>query len=412
MDVSASTIMDSQAQSKYRSVLDKYITARTKHLLKCTQRPNFVRSSNNCKKLVQTLQYSLECPDSWSPTRDLLVAAAPIMYQTGYRKEWIPYLKTGIEKSIENNDLLTQAQLNYELGFIYQNIGELQNAQTHYEAGISQIECAKDRSIYAKIVTKLAFVKRLQQLHDESEQLILDLLHQLDSTEPEWGTSHLILGWIAFDKLEWQKSKCHFSKALKVWNREDHPHSLARGLRDFATVLQMQKEYDTAISYYTKALQIFEEISEFHQAAVATMNLGVVYLFILQPQQALAHFINAESKFRRTQDLHHLALVYLNKGIAYREMAKLALSIDNLSSAIQIWEPIGSPDMLVNMLDELGITYTKTNRMAEAVSTFNTALGYLEQINDKRVCDFYRKEVETHLAEAEAHCCTSASYSN
>lgn len=408
MGVDVLNAIPAQNVDSYRAIFEGYINARADHLMQVVQRTDFVDNANEHEKLMHVLNYALESPDSWLTLRELLLAAAPLMQRIGYRHEWIPCLQKGIAKCTEYDDLQSQARLHYELGFIFQAMGQLHDAQGHYEIGISKIDCGQKRSIYAKLVNKLAFVKRLQQLHDESKQLILGLLPQLEPTESEYGTSHLVLGWIAFDKQNWEKSEYHFRKALDTWDAESNPLSYASGLRDLASVLQMQQKYDEAVDHYLKSLQFFEEISESHQSAVATMNLGVVYLFRRQPQQALDHFINVEPKFRHIQDLHHLALVYLNKGIAYRELAQMDLSICNLLSAIKIWEQIGSVDMLVNMFDELGVTYTKANCRAEAVSTFNWALVYLEQIKDKQIYDYYRNEVETHLAGAEVQQCTSA----
>lgn len=409
MGVNESSVVDSQAQSSYRSIFDGYVAARAKHLLECVQQPNFVHSSNNQKRLIQTLQYSLRCPDSWQVTRDLLVTAAPLMQRAGYRDEWAPYLQMGIEKSQEYNDLPSLAQLNYELGFIYQTMGQSKDAQTHYEVGISKIECGKDRLTYAKIVNKLAFVKRLQQLHDESEQLVLELLPQLEPTEPEYGKGHLVLGWIAFDKHDWEKSEYHFRTALDILEADSNSFSYASGLRDLATVLQMQQRYELAIGYHQESLQIFEEMGESHMGAVTIMNLGIAYLLTKQPQQALDHFRHAELEFRRVQDVHHMSLAYLNMGIAYRELTQLNTSIESILSAVDIWGRIGSTDMLVNMLDELGVSYTKAHQKALAISTFTKAMEFLDKIYDERVRTHYRREILIHLEEAEAQLAAPAS---
>lgn len=409
MDVNISSTTAAQSMDSYRAIFEKYINTRADHLMEIVQQADFVNDSSAHKKLMHALSYAFQSTDSWISIQKLLLAAAPLMQRAGYRHEWIPYLQTSIEQSADHNDMSSCAQLNYELGFIYQTMGQLQDAQTHYKMGISRIERNKELLTYAKIVNKLAFVKRLQQNHQESEQLVLELLPQLDPTDPEYGKSHLVLGWIAYDQHDWKESEYHFRKALDVWEAMPNTKSYASGLRDLATVLQMQQKYEAAISYHQQSLQIFEEIGESHMGAVTIMNLGIVYLLTEKPQQALAHFQHTESEFRRVQDAHHLSLAYLNMGIAYRELAQPDKSIENLLSAIDIWIGIGSTDMLVNMLTELGVSYTKADQIELATSAFNEALGHLEKIYDTDVSAYHHREILIRQKEAGVPSGTPAS---
>jgi tetratricopeptide (TPR) repeat protein len=322
------------------------------------------------------------------------------MEQAGHRDDWIPYLEQGILQSNLLADLQAEAELRLHLGYLYQLIGKLAEADTQSRFSAKCFESLDELHGRARALNRLAYIARLQRKYDEANKFIEIVLGLLDEEDPERANSHFVLGIIAFDTRDWQNALHHFQCSLHVWQKQGDKRQIAWGLRNLGPTLHEMGRYEQAVECYSNAIKLLEEMHDLAQQAVTQMNLGVVYLTLDQPQQALGLFLCADPILRKVCDDLHRAMNYCNMGIAHRMLKEWNQAEASLLSSVERWEQIGNTEAIANVIDELGLVYLEQGLLEKAMATFQDALERLAPIENEPGYQHRYETIKKHLEKA------------
>ncbi|MBV7329347.1 tetratricopeptide repeat protein [Chloroflexi bacterium TSY] len=277
-------------------------------------------SEDDREQALHVLSYAFKIPEAWPYTRDLLLTMAPKMEQAGFREEWIPYLKQGIEQSRFLNDPPTEAELNHHLGLLHQFLGHYDEARKFLTISSVLFKELNHLRNQAKVINRLAYIARIEGCYEEANSLVRTALTLLDEEDIGRGFSYFVLGSIALDEREWQFAENYFRQSLAFWEKEGDERKIAWGLRNLGPSLRAQERYDEAITCYRRAIELLENIQDPVEQAATQVNLGVIYSLQGQPDEALRLYELAEIIFRQTNDELRLARTLVNKGIDYRNV--------------------------------------------------------------------------------------------
>ncbi|NJN97520.1 MAG: tetratricopeptide repeat protein [Anaerolineales bacterium] len=386
--------------SNYRAVFERYTANSVQRLLERARLAEPILSLEDRTQTFHTLHYAFKLPTAWPVTRELLLTVAPHMEQAGHRDEWMFYLEQAIALSQQMGDSQAAAELQLQLGLLYQLRSNYETARRYLEVSAKQFEALDDPLNQARALNQLAQVARYQRRFNEATRLVEIALRLLDEEAVERAFSFFVLGVIAFDKRNWQEAERYFEQALALWTRVNDKRMMGRSLMSLSTVLLPQNKYQAAIEVNQQAIILFEVVQDPTHRAISQMNLGNVYLSLDQPQQALELYQPAEHVFRQTQDLFYLAHVNHNIGMAYRHLEEWAMAETAYRRSIDYQEKVGNLAWLVDTMDGLGLGYLNQGQPEQAITVFEAALERLTEIQGEPRHDHLLTMVSAHLQDA------------
>jgi tetratricopeptide (TPR) repeat protein len=353
----------------YRAEFTRYLTRNVAYLLTLVQETAAV-PDDLCNQTLHTLSYALQTPAAWPVTRKLLFALAPKLEQACLRDEWIPYLQTGVAQA--------------------------QAAHDSFTAGAATFAAAGDTENEARALNRLAFLARLYPAAGDPALLAQRALLLLSPEDPECAATYVALGWHSYDRRDWQSAARYFEDALAIAQQQGNLRQIARRLRDLASARQMQEQYEAALRSYEEAITRFALINDAYDQAVAQMNLGVVHLALNDASQALDRFALSEPIFKRVQDQLHLAMLYNNRGIALRMLGRWHEAEQAFLCSIALNEQVGNPIELLNVTDELAMTYFQQGKVEPAVLYLRKALDQLPALQETAAYTYWHEKITAH----------------
>jgi len=349
---------------------------------------------------MHLLSHAFQFAIAWPVTSHLLVAVAPQMEQAGHRDDWIPYLQQGVERSRALQDAKTEAELNLQLGILYQLLGQYGEANAYYAASVACFKTVNDRRGQAKAMIRQAQLYRLQRHYGEASQFVEAGFKLLTEDDVERARGYTVQGEIANDNDQWIEAVRLFEQSLKLWRRAGNQRMIAWNLTNLGVALRSLGSYQSAINHYTEAIDTLGDTNDPVHWAVTHMSLGNVFLTLHDSQEALRLYTLAEPVFQKTQEQLRLALLDNNRGIAHRELKQWEQAKAAYQSSIQRYQLIGNVELETNATDGLGLVATGQGAYEEAVDIFNHAVNLLKQFEAEPGWPYLHKEVQRHLQDA------------
>lgn len=370
------------AQSDYGSMFRQYVVRGAEQTLtKVADRSSM--DADGREQALLTLTYAMDLPEAWPVTRDLLVALAPRLEQAGYREEWIPYLERGVERCRTTGDSAAEGELLYQLGMIYQLLGQLDDARSQYERSAACFARIGDGRRQARALNRQAFVLRLQRRFDEAAQTADAAVSLLPVNDPERGYAAFIRGCLAWDNRDWPLAVQQYQEALRVAETSGDQRQIAWSLTNLGPALRASGRAEEAVACYQRAITILGEIDDrVHQAAART-NLGNYYLNTDQFELALALFLQAEEVFREVHDLLRVASITTNLSLVYRQLGQPDQAARYAEASIHFYQQLGDDASVVNAMNGLAEAHVDAGRDAEAEAVLDEAWALLQPIQDE-----------------------------
>jgi len=387
----------SPLEGDYLAIFKWHIVKRTQMILARVAQAIPILPANILKQALHILDYSLELPEAWPVTRELLLTMAPKMEQAGHRDGWMPYLEQGIRQSRQLGDTVAESEFQLQLGILYQLRAKYEEARSHLETSAKGFERLKEPHNQARVLNRLAYVARLQRHFEEAISFVETAQRLLDTDDGEFAYSSFVLGLVALDKRNWPEAVRYCQQAFEPWEQADNQRMMGRSLMCLGVALERMKQYPAAIRASEQAIGLFEATQDLVYKAAVQMNLGNVYNALEQPDRALKLFLPAKKLFLRVQDHYSLAMVAHNMGIAYRKLQQWDEAQAAYALSIQHKQEMGNIVALVNSMDGLGLVYLEQSKLMEAKATFEDALTELAKIQGEPGYEQRLAMIKAHL---------------
>lgn len=352
---------------------------------------------NERRFAMHLLKYAFLFPEVWPRTSRLLIQLAPKMEQAGHRRDWLPLLKQGAEQSQLLADERTSAELQLNLGILHQLLGDYAVAAQRLSASIHQFGQIDARLDQARAMNRLAYIERLRGRYGEATCLAENATHLLSPLDPEYGSSHTVLGAVAFDLGDWAGAAEHFRQSLILWEETGNQLMIARRLRDLGPALRAQQRYTEAIDCYARAIALFGEFQEPAQQAVTRMNLGVVYTELREVEQAVALYRLAEPIFQQMGDERQLAMLYYNLGLAYDAGQQIEQAQAAFLTSIAHGLNSGDVAFLIDTVEKLIAIYITLPQHTEVLFALQQGRGLLKEIGEQHTSHPHWQKLAQHL---------------
>lgn len=383
----------------YHSLFERYIKRSVERLLDRIDQARAALPLEDRLQILHTLNYALSRPTAWPFTRQLLLAAAPHMEQAGHQDDWLPYLKQGRQLSQANADWATLAELELQVGILYQRRTDYEVARQHMTESALHFVALGDSQNQARSLNRLAYLSRLQGQLDEAVSLVHSALKHPRMAAPERAYSYHVLALVTFEKRHWHMSVMYSKLSYGLWQGSDDWRMMGRSLINEGSALHRLESYPAAIQAYQRALSLFKEAADPLFQAITEMNLGNVYITLHQPDEALHYYQPAERVFRQAQDRLHTAMINHNIGMACHQLQQWTKAETAYLNSIVLKYELGNIASLVNTMSELGATYLAQGQTAQAAVILHEALAQLERITNHPRHDFLWQTVTGQLRQ-------------
>lgn len=209
------------------------------------------------------------------------------------------------------------------VGFIYDNKGDMPNAISYYNQALQIREKIKD---YKGVAMSLVNI----------------------------GTVYQFQGDI-------KKGLEYLEKALEIQTKIDDKHSMAYSLINIGLIESNQGNIPKALEYYHKSLKIREEINDKEGMAVSLTNIGFIYKRQGDTPKALEFYKKSLKIQEDMNDKRAAARSLNNIGSIYRDQNKIDMSLQYLNKSLSINEEIQDKRGIAASLTNLASIYKITN---------------------------------------------------
>lgn len=362
----------------YQATFRRYIVAGLRQTLDDLGGESFTLTESQRQQIWHLLSYGLVLDESWPHVRELLLALAPKMEQAGFREEWLAYLEAGVAQARAQNDPRAQAELRFQVGFLYLRLRRLDEAQENLTAAQGLFTDLGDLVGRCAAMNRLAAAVRYGGDFAQARLLVAYTTATLPEGTEEWAYSHFSAGLLYRELLDLDVARQHFERALAVSDRLGNRRQVGLCILNLGLIYFEQKAFAQSVDRAVAAGSIFEEIGDLHNLGISHMNAGIAYSQLNQVDQALALFAQAEAVFHRLHDSVSLAMIHCNQGIAYRQLQRPEAAIQAFQTGIVLWDQIGNLKRRINLVSGLGKAQMDLAQFDTAIQTLTTGLAELE----------------------------------
>jgi serine phosphatase RsbU (regulator of sigma subunit) len=274
--------------------------------------------------------------------------------------EQIPILRLSYWDSIRIdaekwNMKKTIAQATNNIGFVYDEQGDVTNALFYYNEGLKLRKEIGEKHGIAESLNNLAIVY----------EGLADIPHALE---------------------------CHFA-ALKIQEEIHDSVGLSLSFNNIAYIYEYQEDIPKALEYYKKSLAISQKIGSKDLVAMGLNNIGLLYRKLAtqavhsgkQKSDSLGvlsmeYFTKALRLFSEMNDYKGIATEYQNIGMLNMDKNDLPVAKEYYAKSLVLWEKIKNKSGAATVLTNMGELYFKEKDYSRALSSGQQALKLVKEI--------------------------------
>jgi tetratricopeptide (TPR) repeat protein len=328
---------------------------------------------------LSVIELGVKHPDLWQPTRELLFLIAPLIEQAGGREDWIPFLEMGVMKATRYGDLEAVGEFHFQLGLLFQLLGDYDQIEPHYRASADAFKKLPDTERHGRTLNRWAFAALTSAVKVELAMQLVERAEQLVQSAVEKGYSYMVRGEKARREKQPGVTYEWFAKSWEYWETVGNLRYIAWGLTNLGVSLNGIKQYEEGRDILHRAVGYFDLIHDPAYHSVALHNLGIAYYFLGNPQQALVYYHEALTVFRRLNRGHPLAMLYNAMGKSYKALGQWKQAYRSYELACEVFKQLNDVAQIANVMSNIAEIMEAEKRFTDAIELLRKALALLER---------------------------------
>ncbi|RAJ13498.1 tetratricopeptide repeat-containing sensor histidine kinase [Olleya aquimaris] len=216
---------------------------------------------------------------------------------------------------------------------------------------------------------------------EELDSLTIQLAYQSpDSSKVDTSVSIIK---ILFDKKDYSKAQKFITLSEDLAKDLNYKKGLAEITFYKARISNQQGNIDKAISDFKNAKSLYASIKDTISIAKVNSNLGVLEIKNGNYKDGLAYALSAIKELEKRELFDELSKNYDNLANTYETTGNLEKAITYYLKKLDVDNRSNNIDGLVNTNKNLGDIYTKKENYIQAVSYYESALGYASSSDEK-----------------------------
>jgi predicted ATPase len=190
---------------------------------------------------------------------------------------------------------LATARLAHKLGEIFHRLGEWDQAESYFQAGISALQPGADTAAQAHLYAAYSRTAHQRGQSQRASKLALKALELARTAADQQGLAqaHNILGILARHEGDLPAATHHLEQSLVLAQEMAQPAAQIAALNNLSLVSSDLRDLDKAISYANQALNLCIQLGDRHRAAALHNNLADLYHAAACEAEAMAHLKQA-----------------------------------------------------------------------------------------------------------------------
>ncbi len=242
---------------------------------------------------------------------------------------------------LQNEEL--QMRTNYYFGVIHKNLGNHEQALSHFEPYADYYTAKDDK-------TEICYVRY------------------------QTGITKAMMG----NYLEAIKD---LYVNIKMAQELGYKDTEANTMTAIASIYREMEEYEKAIAINEEAHDLFQDLDHVKGMAQALINNGNIFSLLDQPDRALDAYGRSLQLLEGTNDIYYRAYTYLNMGELHIKMEAWDKAERELNKSLPMLLELGQSRGISDCRHHLGQIYLKTGRPSAAIPEFEYALEVARQGN-------------------------------
>jgi CHAT domain-containing protein/tetratricopeptide (TPR) repeat protein len=273
----------------------------------------------------------------------------------------------------------------YNIGLVYDSLGEKQRALDCYNQALALMRAAGDRGGEATTLTSLGIVydslgEKLKALDYHNQALLL--MRAVGDRRGEASTlNNLASVYVALG--EKQKALDYFNQALPIRRAVGDRGGEAATLNNLASVYAALGEKQRALDHYNQALTLIRAVGNRWREAYVLSGLGFVYNELGERQRALDYYNQALPLLRAVGDREGEAITLNHLGFAYSSLGAKQKALDHYNKALALIQAVGNPWREAYVLNNLGFVYNELGEEQRTLDCYNQALRLAQGVGDR-----------------------------
>lgn len=210
----------------------------------------------------------------------------------------------------KNNILVTKIAKTYlaeafnNIGFIYDNQGDISNALENYGKSLKIREEIGDKVGIAISLNNIGYIFNNQNDNQKALEYYLKSLKILEDIGHERGLALALnnIGFIYGEQGDASKALEYYHKSLKIREDNKDKSGIAMSLSNFGFHYKKYGDLQKALEFYNRSYKIYEEIEDNQGIARLSYNIGSIYLAQLKLADAQNYF---EKSYQFSKKLGH-----------------------------------------------------------------------------------------------------------
>lgn len=261
---------------------------------------------------------------------------------------------------------------------------DIDSAFFHIESASKIAELLQDKGYLADCYKKIGVIyniRRKDSLSKKYAHLALENAKQTD----DWRTLSSIynlLGNQNFQRAEYPEALTYYLKLDSIYtSRDELDKSLAASYANIGTIYTELKNPE-AVDYIKKSIEVYQALGLEEGVHYGEVALGTHYDLLGEDKKAIEHLLKAKDYYEAYGDLRILARIYRRLGGTYLELNELENAEFYLLKVSSIPENSIRTVAAARYQMNLGDLYWHKNQYKKAISHFNKALEFFEEIGD------------------------------
>ena len=238
------------------------------------------------------------------------------------------------------------------IGFMYNNQGDIPNALDYFGKSLRMQEELGDKEGIAELMSNIGVIYYFQN--------------------------------------ELPKALDYYLKSLKLREALGDKNAIANSLNNIGNLFYTQKNMQRALYYSARSLKLQQEIGDKEGMAYSLNNLGGIYFNKGDIDKALDYYLQSKATREEIGDqqgisasMHNIATVYLKRASGGDKQKNLALSLAYTDSSLALAKKLGFPANIRNAERLLSKIDSAKGNFASAWEHYKQFIFYKDSINNE-----------------------------
>lgn len=290
--------------------------------------------------------------------------------------------------SIKKSLLKSLAGALNNIGYVYQNQGNISKALAYYHKSLKIYEEIGDREGVAMNLNNIGLV----YLNQGDIIKTLENFHKSLKIQEEIGDKKGLayslnnIGYIYGNQGDIVRELEYYHKSLKIYEEIGDKKGLANSLNNIGTIYKDQGDMINGLIYYNKSLKIKEEIGDKSGIAVSLNNIGLIYKNQGDIIKALRCYHKSLKIYEEIGDKKGIAQSLTNIGHVELEKggkSELKVAEKQLGKALELAQEIGYPHIISKASSNLSKVYEKQGKGLAALKMYQLSITMRDSMNNE-----------------------------